>query len=247
MFWFKFIVFSPLLLLLTILQSRSILSYMQKSKVRYFYHTNGRKNISLTIDDGPDNCTTPEILAILKKHNVKATFFVIGERITRYPEIVQMILKDGHNLGNLGNHDLYDKLSVWRQNVFMNNFNVTHTLLESCLRKFKENNKSNSSNEKRLFRPGCGFYSQWMLDGISKLNYSCILGSIYPHDVMFSWYQFVARYLYHRASPGSIMIIHDSRPHLETEKTLDMLIPWLKAEGYNFKTIYEMETQYPEY
>ena len=175
------IIFSPLLVLLTILQSRFVLSYFQKGSVRYFYHTNGVRDIAITIDDGPDPVTTPKILAVLKKYNVKATFFVIGERIMKYPEIVQMILNDGHALGN---HDLYDKLSVWRKKQFSNNFGVTHTLLESCLRDFK--NTSGSTEDfigKRLFRPGCGFYSKWMLEEISGLKYKCILGNIYPHDV----------------------------------------------------------------
>src|SRR5581483_11951975 len=164
------ILLSPLLLILTLLQSRSILSYFQKGGVRYFYNTKNVKDIALTIDDGPDNVTTPRILAVLKKHNVKATFFLIGNRTMYYPEIVRMILRDGHSIGN---HDFYDNLSVWRPTLFPNNLRVTHSLINSCMREYKLELFDNASSphdngtnteyleEPRFFRPGCGFYAQW--------------------------------------------------------------------------------------
>lgn len=59
-----------------------------------------QKAVWLTIDDGPHPEDTPELLKLLKKHNARATFFVIGRRVQQYPELAQAILREGHTLAN---------------------------------------------------------------------------------------------------------------------------------------------------
>ena len=58
------------------------------------------KTVALTFDDGPDPTWTPKILAVLKRHNVKATFFMIGEQVGDYPDIVRKVYADGHEIGS---------------------------------------------------------------------------------------------------------------------------------------------------
>ncbi|WP_425454719.1 polysaccharide deacetylase family protein [Falsibacillus pallidus] len=65
--------------------------------------------IAITFDDGPDPVYTPRLLDVLKKHNVKATFFLVGEKAERYPEIVKRIHDEGHLIG-LHN---YKHISNW--------------------------------------------------------------------------------------------------------------------------------------
>lgn len=62
--------------------------------------TTPNKKLWLTLDDGPDPVDTPAILALLRKHGVKATFFVIGENAARHPDLVRRIAAEGHQLGN---------------------------------------------------------------------------------------------------------------------------------------------------
>lgn len=62
--------------------------------------TSAQSAVALTFDDGPDPVSTPEILALLAKHQVRATFFVNGQRAIRHPEIVAEILNQGHTIGN---------------------------------------------------------------------------------------------------------------------------------------------------
>lgn len=81
-------------------------------------HTAPLKKVALTFDDGPDQVNTPEILSILERENVLATFFVIGQRVEQYPEIIKCIFADGHLLANhsrshvdlstLSNEDIVD-------------------------------------------------------------------------------------------------------------------------------------------
>jgi peptidoglycan/xylan/chitin deacetylase (PgdA/CDA1 family) len=56
--------------------------------------------VALSFDDGPHPEFTPEVLEILKRHEAKATFFLIGERALRYPEVVARIRTEGHEIGN---------------------------------------------------------------------------------------------------------------------------------------------------
>ncbi|AYB38576.1 polysaccharide deacetylase family protein [Brevibacillus laterosporus] len=71
-----------------------------------------KREVALTFDDAPDDCFTPQILDILKQEGVRATFFVVGNRIEAHPEIVQRMVKEGHILGNHSyNHPNFPTLS----------------------------------------------------------------------------------------------------------------------------------------
>lgn len=59
-----------------------------------------KSTVALTFDDGPSPIYTPQILAILKKYNIKATFFMVGVNAQKYPEIVKMVLADGHAINS---------------------------------------------------------------------------------------------------------------------------------------------------
>ena len=71
----------------------------------------GRRAVALTFDDGPDPLTTPALLKLLRRHRVAATFFVIGQRAARYPELVRAMVAEGHGIGNHSfRHDLLGAL-----------------------------------------------------------------------------------------------------------------------------------------
>jgi len=73
----------------------------QAAEVSYInFNENFGKNIALTFDDGPDPVNTPIILDILKKHKIKATFFVLGRKAKEYPGLIRRIVEEGHTLGN---------------------------------------------------------------------------------------------------------------------------------------------------
>jgi peptidoglycan/xylan/chitin deacetylase (PgdA/CDA1 family) len=71
-----------------------------------------RKAVALTFDDGPDPLTTPELLRLLKKYRVAATFFVTGHRVVRYPQLTREIVAQGHGLANHSFH--HDMLGAFR-------------------------------------------------------------------------------------------------------------------------------------
>lgn len=77
------------------------------------------KKIYLTFDDGPHPIITPWVLEQLKAHNVKATFFCLGEHIEKYPKIFEQIKKDGHTIGNHG-YKHYNGWKISRKNYLEN-------------------------------------------------------------------------------------------------------------------------------
>lgn len=72
-----------------------------------------RKQIALTFDDAPDPRFTPQILDVLARYGVCATFFVVGERAAKHPELLRRIVKEGHIVGNHSyNHPVFSKLPI---------------------------------------------------------------------------------------------------------------------------------------
>lgn len=82
------------------------------------FMTNGkrdRKIVALTFDDAPDPRFTPAILDVLAKYHICATFFVVGERAAKHPELVDRIIKEGHVIGNHSyNHSVFSTLSMYQ-------------------------------------------------------------------------------------------------------------------------------------
>ena len=72
-----------------------------------------RKVVALTFDDGPNPDATPLILDTLREKGVRATFFVLGSHVQRWPELVQRIAHEGHQLGN---HGYFHRKLLWREN-----------------------------------------------------------------------------------------------------------------------------------
>jgi peptidoglycan/xylan/chitin deacetylase (PgdA/CDA1 family) len=74
------------------------------------------KALYLTFDDGPNPDHTPALLELLRRHGVKATFFLIGREAERYPQLVERIVEEGHALGNHSySHPMFDALTHTEQ------------------------------------------------------------------------------------------------------------------------------------
>lgn len=81
----------------------------------YLEHYTAESTVYLTFDDGPDNKITPQVLDILKAEGVKATFYVCGNMVEAYPEVLKRIFNEGHAIGNHSYNHRYDELyqSPW--------------------------------------------------------------------------------------------------------------------------------------
>ena len=185
------------------------------------------KKVALSFDAAWGNEDTRNILAILKKHNVKVTFFMTGEWMNKYPEDVKAILADGHDLGNHSeNHKQMSQLSE-----------------EQCrteIQKAHDRIKELTGVEMNLFRPPYGDYNNTLVDVCKDMGYHCIQWDIDSLD----WKDYgsdaiIKKVLEHKhLGNGSIILMHNGAKY--TPAALEAVILGLKEQGYELVPISEL-------
>jgi len=153
-----------------------------------------RPLVALSFDDGPHPTFTPQVLDILQRYDARATFFLIGERALRYPELVARIKTGGHEVGN----HYYRDCSTF-----------IHSDAE-FLRYLRQTEEAiGPMEEPKLFRAPGGVAWPRQMRVARAQGYTCVLGSAYPNDPMHppAWY---IRWLVEKnLAPGTIVILHD--------------------------------------
>ncbi len=208
-------------------QPRWLLSLLTRRapEALYFVDTD-RPVVALTIDDGPDARTTPEILRLLARYDARATFFLIGERVPGHEAVVERMVSEGHELGN---HLARDEPSI---RLSRSQFERTLLETDSTLSRFAP---------VRWARPASGWYNRAMLSTLAAHGYRCALGSIYPFDAQIPSSRFAAQYIVGRARPGAIIILHDGGERgVRTAAVLRTILPELKRRGLRLVTLTEL-------
>jgi peptidoglycan-N-acetylglucosamine deacetylase len=188
-----------------------------------------KKLIALTFDDGPWPKTTEEILATLKKENVKATFFMIGQPLQSFPEIGKKVVAGGHEIANHTVHHWYHKMSAV---VAQREIDDTNKIIEKYL-----NVKTN------YFRPPGGVLTNGLVTYAHKLNDAVLMwsddsGDSQPRRPTPAT---IVKNVLAQAKPGGIVLMHDGGGNHEgTAKALPEVIEKLRAQGYQFATITEL-------
>lgn len=91
----------------------------------------GGRSVGLTFDDGPDPVSTPELLAVLRRHDVKAVFCVWGDHVQAHPEIVREIVAEGHTLANHTMH--HDDMSAWSPEAIEADLDETNRVIRRAV------------------------------------------------------------------------------------------------------------------
>lgn len=187
---------------------------------------NDEKKIALTFDDGPHPKYTEEILAVLEKYGVKATFFLIGENITYYPAAYEKIRSAGHEIGNhtFSHPHMYKKDRM----ALEEEIEKTEKLL--CF-----------PDGAKLFRPPEGVCSDTVCHAASEMGYSIILWTVDTRDWSHPAPDTIVKNVEKSVKSGDIILFHDyiAAPS-PTPEALEMLIPSLLAKGYRFVTVSEL-------
>ncbi len=187
--------------------------------------------VALTFDDGPDRRFTPQVLDVLKKHNVKATFFLMGSRVRSLPTITQRIHEEGHAVGN---H------TYWHPNLLKVKMKRLHW-------EVKETEKAiynTIGHRTKLFRAPYGNLDENQVQAMANMGYRIIGWSVDSLD----WRQLpkkeVTQNVLSNSHPGAIILMH-SGGHWTQDLSgmvaaLDEIIPRLKKDGMHFVTIPEL-------
>jgi peptidoglycan/xylan/chitin deacetylase (PgdA/CDA1 family) len=162
--------------------------------------------VALSFDDGPHPIFTPQVLDILHQHEAHATFFLIGERALRHPDLVARIKAEGHEVAN---HYFKDgSLLLHSAADFVRNLEQTEKALGNAI--LPSGALSQRAPTPKFFRPPGGVARPSQLRLAQSHGYECVLGSAYPHEPMHppAWY---IRWLVTKnLARGTIVILHDS-------------------------------------
>ncbi len=177
------------------------------------------KEIWLTFDDGPEPEVTPWVLAVLKKENVKATFFLVGQQIEEFPDLVGAIIKEGHTIAN---HS-YSHTNGWlcaKEKYIAD--------VEKC-QEFMPSNQ--------LFRPPYGKITKAQI-ALLKENYKIVFWDVLSWDFLQNISpKRVQENILKNTKEGSIIVLHNNQNSYKNLKPiLEETIQILKEKGFNFST-----------
>lgn len=193
----------------------------------YYAGPSDQKVIYLTFDAGYENGYTPAILDALKKHNAKATFFVVGNYIETSPDLVKRMVEEGHTVGNhTYHHPDMSKIGD------MDSFKKEIESLEELYR------TTTGQEMVKFYRPPQGKYSQQNLKMAQQLGYKTFFWSLAYVD----WYtdkqpthEEAFDKLMKRIHPGAIVLLHSTSK--TNAEILDELLTRWENEGYTFGTL----------
>lgn len=190
-----------------------------------------KKLVALTFDDGPDSHYTPQILEILKEKNVRATFFVMGQQVEHFPNIMKRIVDEGHGIAN----------HTWSHpalpNVMTSQLREEVTSTQNIMQK-------TVGRKPDLFRPPFGAITKsdaLVLQGMGLRN---IMWTVDTLDWSGLSAEEILEIVHRDISPGGIILQHNFQPHRPTARLLDgsvealpQIIDDLRAKGYQFVTV----------
>lgn len=205
-------------------------TFEELAKYDAFYAQDTKEKVLyLTFDCGFENGNTPPILDALKKHNAKATFFVVGNYVSTSPDLVKRMVQEGHIVGNHSYH--HPDMSQMNKEEFLKELDELETLYEQTI----------GSPMTKYYRPPQGKYSENNLQIAKELGYKTFFWSLayvdWNQDSQPSHEEAFDKLL-KRVHPGAIVLLHN------TSKTngeiIDELLTKWEEMGYTFKALNEL-------
>ena len=181
--------------------------------------------ISITFDDGPHEMTEL-VLDVLRKYNVKATFFCIGKNIEKHPIIFKRIIEEGHFIGNHSYSHAYF-FDFYRKNRVIVEIQKTDKLIESVLGK-----------KTTLFRPPYGITNPSIRRALSITKHKTIGWSVRSLDGIVKNKKFVYNRIITRIGPGEIVLLHDTSLH--SVKVLERLLLFLEENKFTVVSLEQL-------
>ena len=183
--------------------------------------------VALTYDDGPNPPYTDQVLDVLAKHDVKVTFFMIGNRIEKHPETVNRVIAEGHQIGN---HSYSHPLLGFLPSFYVQ-WEIEHT--DNLLQQF------NITGETVFRAPVLTRFLPvaWVLAKSNRSHISC---NVWSWDWTTQNSDKITETVLKKTRPGSIIVLHDGKAENKnanrsgTVEATDKIITALKRDGYQF-------------
>jgi peptidoglycan/xylan/chitin deacetylase (PgdA/CDA1 family) len=184
-----------------------------------------KKIISLTFDDGPDGKLTPVILDILKRNDITATFFVIGEKAAAAPEIIKKIDNYGNIIGNHSYHhsDYFDFIPIGKM---IKELNDTQNIISNIINK-----------KMTFFRPPFGVTNPLIRKLVRKTGVTSIGWSLRSYDTKIKERSLIIKRI-KKVKSGDILLFHDNKEI--TTEILQDVIDLCRSKGFKFVNLDEL-------
>ena len=210
-------------------QGKTIRDVQLNSQDKAIAQVAPQKAIALTFDDGPWPTSTSQVLDVLKNSNVKATFFMVGKQVQKYPQLLKQVVAEGHAIGN----------HTWSHQYYQYNESAAAGEIDRTAELVYKTTGVKTS----LFRPPAGILNNGLVTYAHEKNYAVVMWSVDSKD----WRSrrttkqaFIDNVL-KEAKPGGIVLLHDGGgDRSNTVQALPQLIAQLKKHGYKFVTVPEL-------
>ncbi len=194
-----------------------------------------KKKVALTFDDGPSLEWTPKVLDELNKAKIKATFFLVGHHVQKYPDIARRIVEEGHTIGNHG----------YAHTVL---FYYTPAEIEEEIKYSEQVVRDITGYTTKLFRPPKAWLRNSIKQKIKSMGYEIILWSLNSKDWVSFNHKLIVKYISRKIKNGDILLFHDSGNvfsreggvRTQTVKSITLLARTLKKKGYEFVSVEEL-------
>jgi peptidoglycan-N-acetylglucosamine deacetylase len=183
------------------------------------------KYVALTFDDGPHAEVTPRILDTLKKHDAKATFFMLGSQVEYYPSLANKVKEEGHEVGD---HTMnHQDLTVLGLNQIQEEVQQSNSIIEKAI-----------GRNPTLLRPPYGASNSDVKQIASDLGYPLVMWSVDSLDWKSRNATAIKEEVMSNVAPGSIVLLHDI--HQPTADALPQILTSLEEQGYQMVTVSQL-------
>ena len=182
--------------------------------------------LALTFDDGPHPKNTPRLLDMLKERGIKATFYVIGQNVAQYPEVMKRIVAEGHEIGN--HSYTHVSLTKCSQDKVTDEVSKTNdAILQAC------------GAKPTTIRPPYGATNAAITKRLNdEFGLTVVMWSVDPLDWKIRKSAHVSSHILQNAKSGSIILSHDIHP--TTIDAMPEVLDGLLAKGHKFVTVSEL-------
>lgn len=188
------------------------------------------KFIALTFDDGPSPESTDQVLNILSEAAIKATFFVVGKNVRKYPALLKKTASAGHLIANHSNKHSY--IMALTPKLILADVEATSSAVKEVI-----------GRRPNYYRPPYGFRTPWGAKAIHDTGYSIVTWNNMTYDYFGLSGKRIIRSIIKRSRAGGIIVLHDGREGLAIPgyanmlEALPQIIKSLKLQGYTFVKI----------